>query len=121
MSLDIFSAVKSQLSDHLELRDFSTGHVVSGAHTAKYIECLIFCLPEAHTFAKLRSNCHSVGAARRIKISLLFDPSKSIFNYHTINSRIIHLLRHITFALTMRALMRDLLQTSCTQIYFPFR
>ena len=41
MSLDIVSAVKSQLSDHLELRDFNTGHVVSGAHTAKYTECLV--------------------------------------------------------------------------------
>ena len=72
----------------------------------------LFCFPQAHTSTKLRPNCHSGGAAvNRIKISLLFDSSKSIFNHYTINIRIIHLIRDITFALTMR----DSLETSSTQ------
>ena len=77
----------------------------------------LFCFPQAHTFAKLRSNCHSAGAVSGIKISLLFDSSESIFNYYMINIRIIHLIRHITFALTMR----DSLETSSTQNLITLR
>ena len=53
----------------------------------------LFWLPQAHTSVELLSNLHSVGAVSWMKTLLLFDSWKSIFDYYTINIRIIYFNR----------------------------